>query len=162
MTQIIAVDGQPLDTPQLPRVTSHRYYNKHFANDPATSQWLAYEPAEQAGDEHTYLVRTTLDLPQVVSESGARLRLTYMADNALRAVTVNGHRVVLPEASWFNEFDVFQHATIDRHLVPGMNTIEFEVVNIRQRGILSATGLRVAWELSDRSAQPDRTQPMPK
>ena len=160
--QIIAVDGQPLDTPQLLRVTSHRYYNQHFANDPATSQWLAYEPAEQAGDEHTYLVRTTLDLPQVVSESGARLRLTYMADNALRAVTVNGHRVVLPEASWFNEFDVFQHATIDRHFVPGMNTIEFEVVNIRQRGILSATGLRVAWELSDRSAQPDRTQPTPK
>jgi hypothetical protein len=145
--QVIAIDGRLLDTPLALAMNGGQHYVMSHPNDPEVSQWLSFKPTEQSGDEHTYRVRTTLDLPQKLSSEHARIKLSYMADNALRAVIVNGQRVELSQKEWLEGFDAFEHAVIDQHLLPGKNLFEFELVNISKGGKLSIAGLRVAWEL---------------
>jgi len=147
--QIVAIDGRKLDTPR-PLTVGGQGHTRTHRNDPASSQWFSWLPsaAEQNQAECIYLVRTTLDLPQAIATPGAHLALQYMADNELRAVHINGTRIALPEVDVTDMFTKFHRATIDRHLKPGPNTIEFELVNLMLNGGKSGeAGFRVAWEL---------------
>jgi len=141
--QLIAIDGQSLDKPRPVRVDATAYRTRLFANDPSRSQWLGWVSTDKTGDEHTFLLRTTVEVPERISSDDARLVLRYMADNELRAVHVNGHRVDLPRFDVTGTFDKFHETAVAEHLRPGRNTLVFELVDMKLRGSFGGVGLRV-------------------
>lgn len=149
---IVAFEGQPLQTPRQPKVNNNRNYQNLFPNDPANSQWLAWDettlPARPAGTYTRHLFQTTVTLPDTIDPASASIVLRQAADAKVDAIIVNGQRINLnlpapdPRATWRST------EVIDRHLVAGENTIGFEVLNRWNKlGIAGPVGLRVEWEL---------------
>lgn len=147
--QIVAIDGQKLDEPLSPLVTDAEAYVKSFPNDPATSQWLAWDTTDASTIDAPviYHFQKEFDLPEDIDPANTRLRLRYMADNALAAVVVNGHRVEISNPIAAKQFDTWMDAVIDQHLVAGKNTIAFEVIDSPPTGSGNLVGLRLNWQL---------------
>lgn len=149
--QVVAVDGRTLATPQPLVVGGRMGHVRHHKNDPNTSQWLLWTPpaAEQQQAETVYRLQTTLELSDAAALPGARLVLSYMADNDLRAMYINGQQIVLPKMDTTDYFTKFFKASIDQHLKPGKNTVGFDLANLKldKTPTAGSVGLRIAWEL---------------
>ena len=152
---IVAIDGNRLDQPQVLCVNKlHRRYAKPYPNDPATSQWISWEPPGlpigQREDVATaYHFQTRVELPASFNPATDRVVARCMADDMLQSIAVNGQAVEVPYQkakddldAWFKES---YEIVIDHQLVAGQNTIEFVLLNGHK--FRDHVGLRVAWEL---------------
>jgi hypothetical protein len=163
--QIVAIDGQPLDTAQQLRVTSNGNYNSHFPNDPATSQFIAWNPPSEppVGGFTAYTFRTQLTLPNDLDPAEARLAIRFMADNQLAAMVVNGQQVAVRENLFGGHYDHWVDLVVADHLAPGVNTIDVEVRNHLPEGDPSAraVGLRLTWQLYTGQAESEGASRQP-
>lgn len=147
--EIIAIDDQLLPNPNpIPmRVSISPALVKYFPNRPERVQWLAADPPEDKPGVTRYIIRTTLQLPDDVDPNNAVIHMRYVADNLLKSIRVNGTNLDVagdvPESEYVTREFSKQHTfEIDRGLMGGENTIEFEVIDF-----VKAVGLRLEWEL---------------
>ncbi|MEM6257583.1 MAG: hypothetical protein AAGI37_04645 [Planctomycetota bacterium] len=154
--QVVAIDGQPVDRPIEMVVSSFESHTKNFPNDPSQSQWVAYLPSKEVADRKiSYVVRTTLELPDGIDPASASIRMRYIPDNDLRSLRVNGAEINVPEPTSpasedrVDEFTERYELWISSGLVEGQNTIEFELVDYAM-----VVGINVQWELYATSQLP--------
>ena len=166
---IVSFEGQTLQTPRQPKVNNNRNYQNLFPNDPATSQWLAWDettlparPARPAGTYTRHLFQTTVTLPDEIDPATAKIVLNQVADSRVDAILVNGQRINLnlsapdPKATWRST------EVIDQHLVAGENTIGFEVLNrYDELGKAGFVGLRIQWQLQGYASRSNRFNDSP-
>ncbi|MEM6259791.1 MAG: FecR domain-containing protein [Planctomycetota bacterium] len=148
---VVAIDGRELAEPIYWVVSDHAGATG-VPHDPGTAQWIARPITPvlpQGQSSQSYLIRTEVDLPPDLDPERARIAMRFSADNELRSIRVNGHRVAVPPVNAGPNIDF--HLTdmvIDRHLTQGTNIFEFEVIN-RAFGNVSAgdVSMYVAWDL---------------
>jgi len=154
--RVVAREGHPLKRPVTPTVV--RFESKHDDSDTfASSQmvaWFHTKPSD--GNQEIYLFQTEVTVPESIDPRSAYITLDCAADNSLIAIHVNGHRVAVQPGDP-NDYAMAPYV-IDQHLVNGVNTIEFEVMNYwpgepEDNGDVdpqeggNAVALRVAWQL---------------
>ncbi|MBI1371703.1 MAG: hypothetical protein GC159_02940 [Phycisphaera sp.] len=151
--------GQPdahwtIEGPDVPRRTAVVSSNPAYVpNDPDSSQWLSFDPvgAAPAGAKYTFTTRfdmTGLD------PATARLLGRFSVDNKVTAIRLNGREVAVPEHPW--EWSGFARFSITEGFVPGVNTMEFVVLNSVLDGKQQPMALRVEFTGSALS-NPDDT-----
>ena len=105
--------------------------------DPTTSQWLSPSVGGETHPLDVFTFATTLALPEGTQPDTARVRLRYLADDALEAVWVNGKRVAsdlpLPRPD-LDDVDHKQYQTwstleLTEGFRVGSNDIRFDVRN---------------------------------
>lgn len=129
--QIVAIAGQPLETPQAVRVFNNPMLTRSVPNDPETAQWIGMRPTQNPapGSGITYRFQTRISLPETMDPDTALLALSYSSDDYLRAVYINGQRreIDFPLVEGWTIRDV----VLREHFVAGENTIAFEIENYR-------------------------------
>ncbi|MBX2852268.1 MAG: FecR family protein [Phycisphaeraceae bacterium] len=154
--QIIAIDGQPLESPQTVRVDDRSKYVDLVPNDPERSQWLSWNP--RIVQDHVCTFRTTVTLPDGIDPATARIEMRYYADAQVQAIRVNGNRRVLETCPTI--FGTWEEHTahITEYLKTGDNIIALDVANLQPTPGQGAglVGLKLEWRLI---AQTDWRQP---
>ncbi|MEO0476745.1 MAG: FecR family protein [Planctomycetota bacterium] len=145
--QVVAIDGEPLDTPQALLVSGAATYTRLVPNDPARSQWIAWDP--QIQQDHVCTLRTRITIPDEIDPDTTHIDLRYYADAQVQAIIVNGRRKALDIGppvfgSWPEG-----RAQINEHLQSGVNEIELEVANLGPQtgGGADLVGLKLEWQL---------------
>lgn len=145
--QIVAIDDQTFANPIPMAVSISPALVKYFPNKPELVQWLAADPPEDKQGVTRYIIRTKIQLPDDIASKNAVIHVRYVADNLLKSIRVNDTTFDvagdIPESEYIKREFSKQHAfEIDRGLIGGENTIEFEVIDF-----FKAVGLRLEWEL---------------
>jgi hypothetical protein len=136
---------------------------RYMANDPKSSQWVSMTKWRAATPLATYTFETKFDLTGF-DLSTVRLFGRFLADNGIKEVRVNGKPVILE--SWVDNargqyFSLPQFRTVNvtSGLVPGVNTIQIDVLNGRiyspndDSTVPNPVALRVEWEGFGRPAR---------
>ena len=145
-----------------------------FDPDPATSQWIGLDTTSETTTGETvkgrgikpYVFQTQVLLPESFDAEKTELLLRFHADNKLAALRINGRSVEIPDNDLGDRLDELHAVRVDAYLVPGMNTIRFEVVDgqpsVQKAGPIPVNyvGLLVAWEFKQLTVLPgDDRQP---
>jgi len=155
--QIVAYQGQPLDQPWQPIAINLAYGVDNIPNHPQRTQWLNWHQTKRTADlTESYVFQTRIQLPESIDPATARLVIDCSTDNQLAAIHVNGERSPVSSAYGGFESERFE---ITEGLIPGENTIGFEVNNLwpedADDNFENGVGLRVGWRLHGRTKQTD-------
>ena len=149
--QIVAVSNEP-DFKSRPALVSPARSSSlgWLQNEPGRSQWISIVGDGSAvPNGSTYTFRTSFDLTGR-RPGTAMLYVQFVADNAVRAIRLNGRDLPTPEQGASPPFDAFRSLTVRRGFVEGVNVLEFDVENVNEAAPeqLSADrmGLRVEFE----------------
>lgn len=103
-------------------------------NDPQGSQWLSTSAALAPLPVDAVLtVQTTFTLPKDEVKNG-KLRIRFIADNALAGVRLNGNAVHVATKTELKSFVEFSTVVISRGFKVGENTLVFDVANASPAG----------------------------
>ena len=136
--QIVAVNGQPLDTPGAMKVA------KRTKGVPWITAVQRYP--EQASRETTFTVQTRFDLPQEVDGASATLALSFDANDRVTQVRVNGRAIEPPTNSKTDGHDGMHLMRIDGPLLATGNTLQIDVVDVSRAGS-TKWQLRADWTI---------------
>jgi hypothetical protein len=148
---VVEMQGQRLDPPMPVDVITAKTYRGPAFESPAVdaSQMIGFSIADRPVNNKPYVFETSFDIPDTIAPASTALHLRYMADIHLSWVRINGHRVRLDREA--NGWSRFEQSVIAQHLVPGNNTIGFEVLGAapqtKQPLNPGLVGLRLEWSL---------------
>lgn len=147
--QIVEINGSKLADPQSVRVLNEFKHQRDVPNDPGISQWIGYEPPSRQtwGKTTSFLFRTQLNIADVCDLDTTEIMLRYIADNRLKSIRVNGHKIEVNHPVDTSAWKA-RPLTLREHLVHGENVIDFEV--ICTGGFVA---LNMQWELDSGTDQ---------
>jgi len=130
--QIIAVNGEALDTPVSavrydPPQSNRRAFR---ANVEGQLTWITDDPEAGIANQDRYTYATQFNLDETVDLESLRLEIRFLADNYVIAIRLNGQAIDTPEPQSYERYDTLTQALASEGFVQGINHLEIDVSNL--------------------------------
>jgi len=144
---IIACSDDPEFEPRPAVVTAVPPDDRWLTNHSQQSQWISTGNGPPSVAAGIYTFRTTFELRGVLLESVV-LRGSFLADNHVKAIRLNGNPISVPEHGEDVPFTSFSRFLAKQGFIQGVNVLEIDVFNgavlsTARLGAADPMGLRV-------------------